>query len=239
MRPRSSRRRARPENEATGRHRWLLSYADTVTLLFALFLVLFAYAGQNARFQNFTRALSKGLKPAHEAVTAAMASPPPPPEPSQTPPPPPDEDPRARLRSELTNALGKDFNALVELRNEERGLVVAMVDSPLLFPSGQTDVQPRGRELLRRIAVVGRSSGLDLRVEGHTDNEPVHNERYRSNWELSVLRATSVADSLIRAGVPAEKISVMGFGEQRPRESNRTPEGRSANRRVEVVFVVK
>ena len=52
-------------------------------------------------------------------------------------------------------------------------------------------------------------------------------------------RATSVADSLIRAGVPAEKISVMGFGEQRPRESNRTPEGRSANRRVEVVFVVK
>lgn len=223
-----------------GKHRWLLSYADTVTLLFALFLVLFAYAGQTDRLRHFAQALSRDLQPARAAAVAPVI----PFAPVSVPAPeasssPADVDPRAELRARLANALGPEFSALVEVRSEERGLVVAMVDSPLLFPSGQTDVQPQGRELLRRIALVGQVSGLDLRVEGHTDNVPVQNMRYHSNWELSVLRATSVSDCLIRAGVPSDRISVMGFGEQRPRQSNRTAAGRAANRRVEVVFMIK
>ncbi|MEW6284071.1 MAG: flagellar motor protein MotB, partial [Candidatus Eremiobacterota bacterium] len=212
---------------------------------FALFLVLFAYAGRSGAVEGFTSAMRESLG---QGGRDPGASPPraasePLAEPFTEPPPVAPfapEDPREPLRERLTNCLGPEFSTLVEVRAERRGVVVALVDSPLLFDTGRAEIRPAGARLLERLAAVQRDTGLEVRIEGHTDNVPIRNERYRSNWELSVLRASSVAEHLIRRnGVEPDRLSVMGYGEHRPKESNATEEGRADNRRVEVIFLVE
>ena len=123
----------------------------------------------------------------------------------------------------------------------ERGLVITFV-AEVLFDSGKADVKKEADPILGKVATVIRAkvSDRDIGIEGHTDNVPITYSGWKSNWELSTARATSVLHNLIDNGrLRPEKLSAIGYGEYRPIASNDTDEGRQLNRRVEVVILPK
>jgi chemotaxis protein MotB len=106
------------------------------------------------------------------------------------------------------------------------------------FDSGQAALLPGAASKIERIAKVVSRPGLELRVEGHSDDQPIHNSQFRSNWELSAARAMAVLLLLVNdAGYDPRKISASGYGQYRPVADNLTPEGRRMNRRVDLVVV--
>ena len=108
------------------------------------------------------------------------------------------------------------------------------------FDSGEARLKPGAGEKIKRIAAVLTEYGLNMRVEGHSDNVPIHNASFASNWDLSTARAMAVAMMLIdESGVDPRRMSIAGYGEFHPTASNDTPEGRAANRRVDIVVVAE
>jgi chemotaxis protein MotB len=106
------------------------------------------------------------------------------------------------------------------------------------FNSGEARLMPGAGDKVKRIAEVLIQYGLDMRVEGHTDNVPIHNAAFASNWDLSTARAMAVAMMLLKeSGVDPQKISIAGYAQYHPAASNDTAEGRRANRRVDIVVV--
>ena len=128
----------------------------------------------------------------------------------------------------------------VGLEVGERGLVVTFV-SEILFDSGKAKVRSEGEEILSKIAPILKESSRnrEIAVEGHTDNEPIKYSGWKSNWELSTARSTSVVHHLVGQGLSPQKLQATGYGEYRPVASNDTPEGRQRNRRVEIVILPK
>lgn len=124
----------------------------------------------------------------------------------------------------------------VEVRDGK--LYVSMSDK-LLFESGSDDVNNRGKEAIEMLAAVLSSSDLEIMVEGHTDNVPIHNSTYTDNWDLSTQRATSVTRIMIDKGVSQKRIIASGRGEFQPIANNETPKGRQLNRRTEIVLSPK
>ncbi|MCG5516207.1 MULTISPECIES: OmpA family protein [unclassified Ectothiorhodospira] len=112
------------------------------------------------------------------------------------------------------------------------------VGNDILFPSGAAQLSAAGLDLLAEVYQVLAQEPLSIIVEGHTDNVPINTERFPSNWELSSLRATTVARQLIELGIPAEQLRVAGHAHTRPRVANDTPENRALNRRVSLVLEV-
>jgi len=116
-----------------------------------------------------------------------------------------------------------------------------ILSNALFFKPGSAEISQKGQALLKRIAVVLKSSypSATIRVDGHTDNTPVKKmkAKYPSNWELSTARASAVVRYLVRSGVNPRRIFAAGFGPYRPLASNATPQGRSRNRRVEIVIM--
>ena len=123
----------------------------------------------------------------------------------------------------------------VRVSSDERGAVITISDV-VLFPAGSAEMNPKGRTTLRQVFDVLKQFNYNVKVEGHTDNTPIHTLRYPSNWELSASRASEVAHMLIKDGYPPERLSVEGFAEFRPKVPNTSPENRSVNRRIEVVY---
>ncbi|MBI3318874.1 MAG: OmpA family protein [Candidatus Omnitrophica bacterium] len=128
----------------------------------------------------------------------------------------------------------------VKLEMAERGLVITFV-SEVLFDSGKAVLRPEAKESLEKVAGVIREkvSDRDIGVEGHTDNEPIKVSGWKSNWELSTSRATSVLHALEAHGVNPRLLVATGYGEYRPVASNDAAEGRQKNRRVEIVILPK
>lgn len=124
-----------------------------------------------------------------------------------------------------------------ELITTERGVIVQFNDR-VLFDTGRTVLRPEAEEVLRLLAVELQEWTGPIRVEGHTDNVPIHNELFPSNWELSAARATRVVRFLVDEGglVPSNLVAA-GYGEYRPIASNQTAEGRARNRRVDVLLL--
>jgi chemotaxis protein MotB len=123
----------------------------------------------------------------------------------------------------------------VRVSSDERGAVITISDV-VLFPAGSAEMTPKGRTTLRQVFDVLKQFNYNIKVEGHTDNTPIHTLRYPSNWELSASRAAEVAHMLINDGYPPERLSVEGFAEFRPKVPNTSPENRAINRRIEVVY---
>lgn len=120
---------------------------------------------------------------------------------------------------------------------EERGLVVSIQDT-LLFESGSAEITPYAKQVLEKVSVVLATIPNYIRVEGHTDNVPIHTPKFPSNWELSVARATNVVQLLITEGkINPLRLSAAGYGEFRPIADNQTQEGRAKNRRVDLVIL--
>jgi len=152
------------------------------------------------------------------------------------------KDELARLReakSLLESRLSREIDSdKVSLNMEDRGLVITFV-AEVLFDSGKTKLKPEGQNILKKVAGVIKEevSGNDIGIEGHTDNEPIKYSGWKSNWELSTARATSVLHYLEdNCGLEPDKLSATGYGEYRPVTSNETEEGRQENRRVEIII---
>jgi chemotaxis protein MotB len=229
-----SRRRLR---KAVHHDRWLISYADFITLLFAFFVVLFAasqsdkhkqaaMAGAIARAfgQNGTAARQSGPAGPAPALTmqasmpasslsAAMLQ------------------AEALLRAAAQPELG---DGVVEIRQTDGGLTISLKDAGF-FDSGSAAIKPQALPVLDRIATALPS--MKLRVEGHSDNVPIATAQFASNWELSSARASSIARLLLRyPNVHPDQLSVAGYAEFHPIADNATPSGRARNRRVDLVI---
>lgn len=126
----------------------------------------------------------------------------------------------------------------VKIDMADRGLVITFV-AEVLFDSGKAKIKSEGERILDKVARVLREEGIenDVGIEGHTDNEPIKYSGWKSNWELSTARATSVLHYFVNnGGLEPDRLSATGYGEYRPVASNETPEGRQKNRRVEVII---
>ncbi len=123
----------------------------------------------------------------------------------------------------------------VRVSSDQRGAVITISDV-VLFPPGSAEMTSRGRKTLQQVFDVLKQFNYNVKVEGHTDNTPIHTLRYPSNWELSAFRASEVAHMMIDDGFPPERLSVEGFAEFRPKVPNTSAENRAINRRIEVVY---
>ncbi|MFH1406985.1 MAG: OmpA family protein [Candidatus Omnitrophota bacterium] len=154
------------------------------------------------------------------------------------------EDESRQLRdtmSALERELRKEIDEKqVRLEMAERGLVITFV-TEILFDSGKTDIRLEGKQALDKVVSVllERNIQQSIGIEGHTDNEPIKYSGWKSNWELSTARATSVLHYLQKKGLRPERLSATGYGEYRPLASNATVQGRQKNRRVEIVILPK
>lgn len=199
----------------TIRDRWMVSYADMVTLLFACFAALYASSVSPAQAQSEAEAV---------------------------PPPGAVEELAPRRGTDLAAVLEGAVSrggasGTVAVRQDARGVVVSMPEAGA-FPLGQADLsQPARRVMLELAAVLATETG-EIRVEGHTDDTPIRTARFASNWELSAARATEVIRFLIaQGGIPPERLSAAGYGEFRPLVANDSPDARARNRRVDIVVV--
>ena len=264
-----------------GDERWLLTYADMITLLMALFIVMWAISSVNTtKFaelsvslkQAFNGHLVEGgsdvvngatsLMPAQPGLVGDAQGKPVSTDPVSVDPPsiePITADPVAVAEATIQGADNRDLENLVHLKKrldawaaahglkskvvseiDERGLVVRVLTDDLLFDSGQAVLKPSAEPLLATVASFVRDAGRvpnQLRVEGNTDNVPISNAAFRSNWELSAARATAVLQDLLANGIAAHRLSAVAYGDQRPLVPNRSAQGRSVNRRVELVVL--
>lgn len=123
----------------------------------------------------------------------------------------------------------------VQVSEGERGAVITISDV-VLFPPGKARMTYQGRQTLKEVFALLKQFNYDIKIEGHTDDTPIHTERFPSNWELSAARAAEVARMLIAEGFPPEKLSVEGFAQYRPKVPNTSAKNRAINRRIEIVY---
>ena len=224
--------------------RWLLSYADFVTLLLAVFIVLLASVWHRSRpLDTISTAIQSGFmegKAVTDQPSSAEASvllPKPQKTTSEDPVPVPQVD-TAALKRELHDVFGEaiDRNEIV-LQQTPDGLVISLRELGF-FRSGEATLLPGAVDKLRNAAAVLMRHGLEIRVEGHSDDQPIHTAAFDSNWQLSTARAMSVLQLLLDdTGFPPERVSVAGYGPYHPVADNTTAEGRRMNRRVDLVVV--
>ena len=143
----------------------------------------------------------------------------------------------ARLKEALTNALVGYKESGLTVTSKD-GKVYVSVDETLLFQSGRTDVNPNGKKALLKICeTLKNNADFDIMIEGHTDDVPIKTARFEDNWDLSVLRATSITRIMVNeGGVPPLKIIPSGRGEFFPVDPAKTKEARAKNRRIEIIL---
>jgi chemotaxis protein MotB len=233
--------------------RWLVSYADFITLLFAFFVVMFASTqSDRKKAQEVSASVREAL--AHGQMSAAIASvihghpqesrnaakEPKPLSPAAHAGPPPPRPDLVQSLNALTRKLEPELTAgKMQIKLETRGLVISLRESGF-FASGDDAVDPSSYPVIEKIAAVVRALPNPVRLEGHTDAKPIHTARFRSNWELSAARAIAMM-SLFgeRFGVSHERMAIAGYADNAPTDTNETEEGRAHNRRVDVVLVSK
>jgi chemotaxis protein MotB len=243
-------RSSRGERESEKHERWLVSYADFITLLFAFFVVLYA-SSQSDRHK---------VMKAAESVRRAFDGPPkvsrilggtvddlgqgnnmmhgPGGSKTETAKPAPAE--LSPTNDLLQESLAEDIRAgRITIHSETRGLVVSLQEAAY-FVSGDDQVSPAGIPVLRKIAATLEKIPNPIRLEGHTDSVPIHNSRFHSNWELSAARSIAMLQALsTQFSIDSSRMAVVGYADAFPVEANDTAEGRAKNRRVDIVILNK
>ncbi len=229
------RRLRRQKDEQDDHGRWLLTYADMITLLLALFIIMYSMSRVDAkRFGKMAEALNGILKGGHSILKNQG-----------------EEqfktghgvlklgDLRMIQRQVEEQFETKERGEEVLTEVTERGLVVHIVESAL-FDVASADLQPRAMELLDLIYEEIKDTPNHIRVEGHTDDLQINTARFPSNWELSGARATEVVRYFIdEHNMPPGRISALGYGEYRPIRPNNSIENRATNRRVDIVILTR
>ncbi|MDE1162579.1 MAG: flagellar motor protein MotB [Acidobacteriaceae bacterium] len=237
------------KHEHVNHERWLVSYADFITLLFAFFVVLFA-SGQadKKKQQRFASAMQQAFsqmalfephakQPALNSGSGSNpdAEPKPLELPLDTGKPASLEQKVAKLVAQQTSPDGGMKLGELTARKVQDGVALSLHEGGF-FASGSAELRPEAVTVLQQIAT--QLPAMSIRVEGHTDNLPMHSTMYASNWELSSARAATIARFLLEhSTVNPSLLSVAGYAEFHPVASNATTEGRAANRRVDVVFL--
>lgn len=237
-------RRARRkfDDEPENHERWLISYADFITLLFAFFVVMYAISAVNiGKYKVFSDALGNafGGQGAATPVNTQVQNLPIP-------------NPGLKRRTELLRKEKEQMTKLaqdllstmaplvkegkVRVTQNSRGVSVE-INASVLFDPGEARLMPESVEALRAVASLLAADSHDVQVEGHTDNQPIGNPRFPSNWELSAVRASSVVRLFIDAGVAPGRLTAVGFSANQPVADNATAEGRARNRRVAVTIL--
>ncbi len=213
--------------------RWLLTYADMITLLLALFIILFSISTINkVKLQRLVRDLGGGFNsqdainnPPNGMTTSATKD---------------DlQAMQAQLQSYIqSQSLQKSVQTKITRDGKKRELVITLLSDKQLFDSGKADIKPFTKKILDEVYRQLKGRANEVRVEGNTDNVPISNENFPSNWELSSARATGVARYFVEDdGLAPRRISALGYGEYRPRVANDTDAHRAQNRRVDVVIL--
>jgi chemotaxis protein MotB len=141
------------------------------------------------------------------------------------------------VASDVEKAMAHLIKENLVVVRRHRAWVEVEIRTDILFPSGVATLSPQAEQIIRRLAETLKTHANPIRVEGHTDNVPIHTLQFRSNWDLSAARAASVVHLFTESGIDPERLAIIGLGEYRPARSNATPEGRNANRRVVLVIM--
>ena len=247
-----ARKKRHPEHP--NHERWLISYADFITLLFAFFVVMFASSQSNkSKAQAAADAMTKAFE--GQKVSAVMSAifggtiedkgkgnammrGPGGAQKAQ------EEKKELKLAEllpslkVLTEELQKEIaSGRIQISMEPRGLVVSFTQAAL-FPSGEDDISLDSYDSLKKLASAISKIPNPVRLEGHTDSIPIKTKRFRSNWELSAARSIALLDLLSdRYGMPLDRMSIAGYADTAPLGSNDTVEGRARNRRVDIVIL--
>lgn len=223
------------EEEHENGERWLISYADFITLLFAFFVVMYSISAVNegklkvlgdsisTAFNPFVPfsatkirivETQSGTQPNEQAFDIGILT--------------------FRKLKEGIRDIDKDEKIRVE--NDARGLAIRLPDE-MVFESGKAEILPQFNETLRKIAGMLKDMPNHLQIEGHTDNIPINTPAFPSNWELSTTRSVVILRSLLSYAIDPNRLSAAGYAEFKPIASNDTPEGRAKNRRVEIIVL--
>ncbi|WP_349431682.1 flagellar motor protein MotD [Methylomarinum sp. Ch1-1] len=252
-----ARRRKRVVEEPQNHDRWLVSYADFITLLFAFFVVMYSISSvNNKKYQSLSSALDQVFHRQQRQQGSdnpiQMGNPPTVMQPIVLDHPTTEEDIKRQQLSEeilqerrqlkqvsenLEDVLAPYIeDELVAVKRHDFWIELEM-NSELLFSSGEAELSRKAIPVLKKVAVVIRRLPNVVHIEGHTDNVPIDTVEFPSNWDLSAARATSVVRALIDSDIPPSRLSAVGYGEFHPIADNNTSKGRFKNRRVEVVLM--
>jgi len=251
-------RRRRHEEEHENHERWLVSYADFITLLFAFFVVMYSLSSINeGKYRVLSDSLVSAFRsvnlnasgeqivvpPIASAIPTATPPAPPPPVVSRTPEQAEAEARRqaqvARMRS-VADEIRRVLEPLtrggqVSVSEGALGITVE-INASVLFAPGEAALGDAAITALRAVAEVLAGADFPVTIEGHTDNTPINTFRFPSNWELSAVRASSVVRLFVESGVAAWRLTAAGYGDQRPLSDNTNEEGRARNRRVTILI---
>ena len=221
------------DDDADDTNRWLLPYADFITLLFAVFVVMYSISNvEESKFKSLSDSLRIALNVKNAENKNIIFD-------SQKTNSPIElninkEDHLLEIGQQLQNDLAPLVaDKKIKITKIKEGIVITINDS-LLFKSGQAQIDPNFDMDLRQISDVLKKYPNMIQVEGHTDNNKINSGLYPSNWELSSARASSVVRALIANGVQESQLTAIGYAANQPIESNKTEEGRYRNRRVTI-----
>jgi chemotaxis protein MotB len=262
MASRGGRKRRGAAAEHENEERWLLTYADMITLLMALFMVMFSMANVNkskleSLSQSLQEAFSGKILPGGKSIQQNGASEKPN-TPSPTPPIPAitplvndaekkasaaqaqqEQDDFQHIKASIDRyAHAHGLTSKIQSTITQRGLVIRLLTDKVLFDSGQAQLKPESGPILTQVAkLIELAPGHDVMVEGHTDSVPIHGSVYPTNWELSTARASRVVRYLVEHGARSLRMGASGYAALHPIANNSTAAGRSRNRRVEIVLL--
>lgn len=244
------RRRRQPRDEPHNKERWLISYADFITLLFAFFVVMYSVSSVNeGKYKVLSETLTGVFNAPQRSFQPIEVGDQPQrslnaPAESVIPPAVTDAPQNTRMDAQartealraMADQLTMEFDELISqgvvtLETSDQWLELNLPSS-LLFGSGDAEPHYDAFEVVKKIATVLRNRDNAVRVEGFTDNQPISTSRFPSNWELSAARASAVVRMLVMEGIEPERLAAIGYGQYQPVARNDTEEGRRRNRRV-------
>lgn len=208
-------------------NRWVVSYADFVTMLLALFMVMYAVLRiDNQKLLEFQDKIQKtfGSKDFIENVTKYQANGNP-----------------ALGRAALEKLFKENISQskLIQLLKGDKGLIIR-VNNTMLFSEGSATIKPEAEKSLTEIVKVLTKIDNPVIIEGHTDSTPIKNAKYPSNWELSTARSTNIISYMIKkGGISPKRLCAVGYGEYMPVADNTSVSGRMFNRRVDIIVLEK
>jgi chemotaxis protein MotB len=241
--------RKRYETESENHDRWLISYADLITLLFAFFVVMYAISVVNeGKYKIFAVSLDKAftgketnvvMVPGQVQPMSNLAAP------TMASPATRKRNEALRREREALKKLAQELSAALgplvkegKVRVTQTALGVSVeINASVLFDPGEARLAPDSEQALRALGVVLRNDTHALQVEGHTDDTRIDTALYPSNWELSAVRASSVVRLFIDSGVAPQRLTAVGRASNLPVSSNDTAQGKARNRRVTVTIL--
>lgn len=225
------------DHEKENSERWLLTYADLITLLLVFFIIMYTMSVvDKQKFAQIAETLRGAMGATGQQVIEMF--------PNQAVVPVNNGAPSVDKQME---SVQKEMEKLIEQAGltkdievvaQQRGLVIS-IKSYILFESGEAQLTPESVSLVAQIAqILNKVSDRQIRVEGHTDSDPISTSIFPSNWELSSARAMCVLKIMLTKGhLNPAKISAVGYGEYRPKVPNTTPDNKARNRRVDIVII--